>query len=133
MCINSYFDDTDKQYIIPRQSVCNWINNWEAPIISYQQCDRDVKTLFIMGDEKYIGCQDLDNDIIGKSFVAFEGVEKVSKGRRRLVNKTCYITYSKKPCEELIDILNNKYDLEKIENIYILSDGAKWLKTVLMK
>ena len=128
MPISSYFNNTDKQYIIPRQSICNWINDWEAPIISYQQCNRDIKTLFIMGDEKYIGCQDLDNDIMGKSFVVFEGVEKESKGRRKLVNKTCYTTYSKKPWEELVDILNNKYDLDKIENIYILSDGAKWLK-----
>ncbi len=128
MPIKSYFDDTNKQYTIPRQSICNWIKEWEAPIITFQQCNRDVKTLFIMGDEKYIGCQDLDNDIMSKAFVVFEGVEKISKGRRKLINKTSYTTYSAKPWEELIDILNQKYDLEKIENIYILSDGARWLK-----
>ena len=32
-----------------------------------------------MADEKFIGCQDLDNDLMAKCFVVFEGLEKDGK------------------------------------------------------
>ena len=40
-----------------------------------------------MADEKYIGAQDIDKDIMVKCFVTFEGIENISKNRRALVNR----------------------------------------------
>ena len=39
---------------IPRQTVFNWIKNWNVPKIIYDSIDIDGDTLYIMGDEKYI-------------------------------------------------------------------------------
>ena len=65
---------------IPRQSVYNWIKDWNNPKIKFKERETP-KILYVMSDEKFIGCQDQDNDIMIKSFVVFEGVEHVSKGR----------------------------------------------------
>lgn len=54
-----------------------------------------------MGDEKYLGCQDLDNDIMTKCMVAFEDIKSVGKNRNKLINRTVYSTYSTHPWEEL--------------------------------
>lgn len=48
-------------------------------------------TLYVMADEKYIGAQDIEKDIMVKSFVAFENVIDVSKNRRMLVNRTVFL------------------------------------------
>lgn len=112
---------------IPRQSIHNWINTWNTP--KYELPVRQTpNTLFIMVDEKFLGCQDLDNDIMTKSFVSFEGVEKVSKGRNKLINRLVFTTYGKGAWQEYVDFLYSVYDSEKIKNIYILSDGGTWIK-----
>ena len=61
-------------------------------------------TLYVMADEKYIGSQDIQKDIIIKSFVAFENVIDVSKNRRKLVNRTVFSHYGNR----LIHIFKNK-------------------------
>ena len=113
---------------IPRQSIYNWIKDWSIPKTEYE-LKETPKILYIMADEKFIGCQDLDGDIMIKSFVVFEGVENVSKGRRKLVNKTVINLISAKPWEEFSEILFQMYNPEIIENIYLLGDGASWIKS----
>ena len=39
---------------IPRQTIFNWINSWNCPIIEYPPIDIDGEDLYIMGDEKWI-------------------------------------------------------------------------------
>lgn len=112
---------------IPRQSIYNWIKDWNIPNLDYEQRPTP-DTLFLMGDEKFIGCQDKENDIMIKSFVIFEGVEHVSKGRNRLVNKTVINMISSQPWVELTDILFKIYDSQKVKKIYFISDGGLWLK-----
>lgn len=113
---------------IPRQSIYNWIKDWNIPEIKYSQ-KNTPKILYIMADEKFIGCQDKENDIMIKSFVVFEGVNKVSKNRNELINKTVINIISPKPWIEFTDILFDIYDSQKVEKIYLLSDGANWLKS----
>lgn len=112
---------------IPRQSIHNWINSWNVPDIEYPERDTP-NCLYIMVDEKYIGCQDLTNDIMVKAFVSFESVE--TKGKRRILkNRLVYKTYSKTPWNEYCDFLYKIYDCEQLENIYLMSDGGNWIKT----
>ena len=113
---------------IPRQSIYNWIKDWNIPEIKYSQ-KNTPKILYIMADEKFIGCQDKENDIMIKSFVVFEGVNKVSKNRNELINKTVINIISPKPWIEFTNILFDIYDSQKVEKIYLLSDGANWLKS----
>lgn len=112
---------------IPRQSINNWINEWNVP--DFESPERDTpNTLFIMVDEKYLGCQDLENDIMVKSFVSFEGVKNISKSRRKLLNRLIFSTYNKNAWGEYVDWLYKIYDSEKIETIYLMSDGGTWIK-----
>ena len=112
---------------ISRQSINNWINDWCVPKFDYPSRETP-NTLFIMVDEKFLGCQDLDNDIMVKTFVSFEGVKNVSKGRRKLLNRLIFSTYGKNAWIEYVDWLYKIYDSEKIETIYVMSDGGSWIK-----
>lgn len=114
---------------ISRQSVYNWINEWDVPDYVYEQVPNTPNFLYVMFDEKYIGCQDLEGDIMVKSMVCFEGVKSVSKGRRALINRMIHHVYSSSPWDEFVTVLSQKYDLSKVKYIYILADGGNWIKT----
>ena len=81
-----------------------------------------------MADEKFIGCQDLDNDLMAKCFVIFEGIEKDGKHRNKLVNRMVISKYSSNPWPEVIDTIAQKYDFQRIKHIVLLGDGASWIK-----
>ena len=124
----SYFETNSIIKDIPRQSVYNWIKNWYVPNIVPKSVDTP-ETLYVMADEKYIGAQDIDKDIMIKSFVAFEDVINVSKNRRKLVNRTVFSHYGDKPWLAFMDFIAMKYDFDKIKNICLLGDGASWIKS----
>ncbi|MEG1351363.1 MAG: UPF0236 family protein [Bacilli bacterium] len=114
---------------IPRQSVYNWISKWNTPSIKYDAALNTPSTLYVMADEKYIGSQDLDNDIMIKSCVIFEGVKKVGKNRNALINKLVISANTKTPWITFTDIINQRYDMSKIKHIYLMGDGASWIKS----
>lgn len=113
-------------YSIPRQIVNRWLKDWSVTI-TYDRKNNTPKILYIMVDEKFIGSQDLEGDIMGKAFVVFEGVKEVGKNRRALVNRHIFTCYSNKPWEELLDRLVEIYEYDKIEQFYVLSDGGNWI------
>lgn len=53
------------------------------------------ETLYVMADEKYIGSQNTDKDIMVKCFVTFEDVQHISKNRNMLTNRFVFSTCSK--------------------------------------
>lgn len=124
--INNLTDKNVKVFAISRQTVNNWLSKWN-PSITYERRDSTPHTLYIMADEKYIGAQGKDGDIMGKAFVTFEEVKQVSKGRRALINRHVLTCYSSKPWEELLDRLIEIYDYDEIEDFYVLSDGGNWI------
>ena len=124
----AYFESNSIIKDIPRQSIYNWIKNWYVPNIVPKSAETP-KTLYVMADEKYIGAQDINKDIMVKSFVAFEDVINVSKNRRKLVNKTIFSHYGDKPWAAFMDYIAMKYDFSKINNICVLGDGASWIKS----
>ena len=124
----SYFESNSVIKNIPRQSVYNWIKNWHVPNILPKSAETP-KTLYVMADEKYIGAQDIDKDIMIKSFVTFEDVIDVSKNRRKLVNRTIFSHYGNKPWIAFMDYIAMRYDFSKINNICLLGDGASWIKS----
>ena len=72
--------------------------------------------LYVMADEKYIGAQDIDKDIMVKSFVAFEDVIDVSKNRRKLVNRTVFSHYGDKSWIAFMDFIAMKHKKDGTDN-----------------
>ena len=115
----SYFADSSAIKNIPHQSIFNWINNWHVPNVLPSQSPAP-DTLYVMADEKYIGAQDIDKDIMVKSFVAFENVKDVSKNRRALVNRSVFSHYGDGAWSAFMDFISQKYDFENITNICLV-------------
>ena len=128
--INELINFMDNSSInnIPRQSIYNWLKHWHTPDVIPTSVDTP-DTLYVMADEKYIGAQDIEKDIMVKSFVTFEDVVDVSKARRKLVNRTVFSHYGNKPWQAFMDFIAKKYDFDKINTVCLLGDGASWIKS----
>lgn len=122
----SYFETNSIIKDIPRQSVYNWIKNWYVPNIVPKSVDTP-ETLYVMADEKYIGAQNIDKDIMIKCFVTFEDIKDVCKNRRQLVNRSVFSCCSSKAWSKFMDFIAMKYDFSKINNICLLADGGSWI------
>lgn len=125
-----YFMDTNSVNAIPRQSIYNWIKEWNTPNIVPTSIDTP-ETLYVMADEKYIGAQDIEKDIMVKCFVTFEDVKDISKNRRALVNRSVFSCYDSNAWPLFMDYIAKRYDFSKIKNIALLADGGSWIKTGL--
>lgn len=115
-----------KTYHIQRQTINNWINNWHEPNSVYKET-KTPKTLYVMADEKFLGCQDLEGDIMAKCMIAFEDVKRTGKHRKALINKTVLSVYGSNPWGKFVDVLSQKYNFDEIENIKFMGDGANWI------
>ena len=124
----SYFMDKSSVNNIPRQSIYNWIKKWNTPDIVPKSIETP-ETLYVMADEKYIGAQDIEKNIMVKSFVTFESIKDVSKNRRELVNRCVFSCYGSNAWPMFMDFIAKRYDFSKIKNIALLSDGGTWIKT----
>lgn len=113
---------------VSRQCVFNWVKEWKVPNIVPKSISTP-DTLYVMADEKYIGAQDIDKDIMVKCFVTFEDIKAVSKNRNKLVNRFVFSTYSSKPWISFMDLIAMRYDFSKIKEICLLGDGASWIKS----
>ena len=125
-----YFMDNSSIYNIPRQSIYNWIKEWNTPNVVPQSIETP-ETLYVMADEKYIGAQDIEKDIMVKCFVTFEDVKDISKNRRALVNRSVFSCYDSHAWPLFMDYIAKRYDFSKIKNIALLADGGGWIKTGL--
>ena len=118
---------------VTRQTVMNTIRrlgkveNDEAEIPLKK---RVVKTLYIEADEDHVALQNGRNKEI-KLIYVHEGKRFKSKGRYELINKRLF-TGSLIASEDLwLDVANyleEAYDLDRVEKIYISGDGASWIK-----
>lgn len=123
-----FFVDKSCTFCIPRQSVFNWIKDWHVPNIIPKSIETP-ETLYVMADEKYIGAQDIEKDIMVKCFVTFEDVKHVSKNRNSLSNRFVFSTYSSNPWSQFMDLIAKRYDFSKIKNVCLLGDGGSWIKS----
>lgn len=113
---------------IPRQSIYNWIKEWHTPEVVPESVETP-ETLYVMADEKYIGAQDIEKDIMVKCFVTFEDVKPVGSGRRALMNRTVFSCYDSNAWPKFMDFIAKRYDFSKIKNIRLLGDGGTWIKS----
>ena len=96
--------------------------------------------LYIIADEKWISTQrkkdgskhkknDHDKKVMTKSIVIFDGYNKDGK-RRYLKNKKVFASPTKNIIDESLDYINNVYNTDKIKRIFVMGDGANWIKNL---
>lgn len=66
------------------------------------------------------------NFIMSKAFITFTGIEQHHK-RRKLINKTTFLTTSSNPWTEFMNFICKIYDFSKYKNIKVLSDAGTWI------
>lgn len=126
-----------KTKYLSRQSARNIILN---SILSEEENNMldTPEELYIIADEKWISTQrkkdgskhkknDHDKKVMTKSIVVFDGYNKDGK-RKYLKNKKVFASPTKNIINESLDYINNVYNIDKIKRIFIMGDGAKWIK-----
>lgn len=122
---------------LSRQSARNIILN----SLTSEGNDKELDTpeeLYIIADEKWISTQskkdgskhnknDHDKKVMVKSIVVFDGYKVYGK-RRYLSNKKVFASYDENITNQSLDYINCVYDVNKIKRIFVMGDGAKWIK-----
>ncbi len=116
---------------ISRQSIRNILKHAEinVPPIS---ASKTPSTLYIMADEKFVGRQGTKGKKqMIKFAVAFETRDLSNPKRPTLRGKHHFASSSKHFWEDFYDSLSAKYDMEQVQTIHLLGDGATWIKSGL--
>ena len=130
---------------ISKQTVMNKLHSLEFPTYEHKGAKKIVKNLYIDADEDHIALQyinekgDIEEDkyanIPGKLVYVYEGVEPVApmSDRYRLIEPHYFSgVYEGKDnallWDEVWEYMDSKYDLERVEHIYLNSDGGNWIK-----
>jgi len=101
--------------------------------VEIKERNRSVKTLYIEADEDHVALQDGGCEE-PKLVYVHEGKVKVGKDRFKLLNPRYFsgvYTNSDKLWLEVADYIDEAYDTNSIEKIYLSGDGARWIKNGL--
>lgn len=127
--IANRINTSDKTSFMSRQTVRNIILNslFSKPKIKHL---KSVESLYIIADEKWIPTQNNNRKkVMQKSIVIFDGFIKHGK-RKKLNNKMTFSGRSESFVYEAIDYIEKAYDTSKIKYIFMLGDGASWIKNL---
>lgn len=87
------------------------------------------ESLYIIADEKWIHTQNNNKKaVMEKSVVVFEEIQN-----KKLKNKMIFASLDGSFLDNCLDYIYNVYDVNNIKTIYILGDGAKWIKCLRPK
>lgn len=128
----------DKFQYLSRQSARNIILSSEIADTEAEELETKEE-LYIMADEKWISTQykkdgskhkkhDRDKKTMVKSIVIFDGWSGIK--RRRLTNKKVFASDTENIINQSLDYIYKVYDVTKLKRIYIMGDGAKWIKAL---
>lgn len=133
-----YHNGDPKTFAIPRQTVQRILKEVkEVRILSDSK--KDVDILNIILDEKWIAGQHNPNEskenkkIMTKAAMIFEGITKAENSptkRNKLEGCTYYSSFQKDISDDLIELINSKYNFNSIKEINFMGDGANWIKEV---
>ena len=120
---------------ISKQTVKNEINklDFKQKIIEEKKNKKKVKKLYIIADEDHVHLQKGGIEE-PRLIIVYDSI--IANGKRiELKNKRHFGgIYSKKIddlWEEVMTYIENNYDTEYLEKVYISGDGANWIKTGL--
>ena len=118
---------SNKIKYLNRQTIRNII--LDSKLSTPQSKELDTPdTLYIIADEKWVHTQNNNNqNIMVKSIVTFDGIN--DKPRKNLNNKRIFAGFKgNKFLDDTLDYLYYAYDLDKVKNIFVMGDGAKWIR-----
>ena len=122
---------------IPRQTIWKILHRFKRIDMPIKQLDTP-KVLYVMADEKYISAQRSDvNSLMAKEVIIHEGIKTIYKSinpetgeiytRNKLINPHRIITYNEDIYDEVNDYINEAYDIDEINTIYLMGDGGSWI------
>lgn len=88
-------------------------------------------TLYIIADEKWVNTQNNNNEqVMVKSIVTFDSI--IQKPRRHLNNKRIFAGVNSNDfLNSTLDYLFYSYNLDNVKNIFVMGDGASWIKKLI--
>ena len=117
------------------QTVKNTIDGIKVPLNSDDMTSaekRTVKVLYIEADEDHVARRGKKGRMPIPLVYVHEGIEEAGRGRNRLRNAR-YFSGPYKTIDDLwfavLDYIENQYELDQIERIYINGDGAAWMRS----
>ena len=129
---------------ISKEAVMNKLHRLDFPSIAVSE-KMERKSIYIDADEDHVSLQYLDqkgdikkprqNTIMPRIIYVYEGVDTEKDGRPRLVNTKYFggvyegTKEIRKLWNEVLDYLNEAYDMDAVEHIYINGDGASWIRS----
>jgi hypothetical protein len=128
--IRVFFANDKPELKISRQTIRNIILRSKS-LKSTTKYLGSHSTIYVMADEKYVHTQNNENkDIQVKAATIFTDYSDMPGHRRSLVNKH-YITSTKSSSDiwnKVVDYIYTATDIDAIEDIIIMGDGANWIK-----
>lgn len=140
---------TNTEDIISKQAVKKVIHELEIPSVKKPVKEKKkARVLYIDADEDHVSLQfnhkkgDLNvdkngrkqNTIMPKLIYIYEGIEKEGpkSKRNKLVGKYHFggvYNKSEDIWQEVVDYIDEQYDTNALEKVYLSGDGAAWIKT----
>lgn len=115
-----------------KQTVGNCIKAFEAKGDPVPEEKKKVKVLYIEADEDHIKVRGRKRKTMAKLVYIHEGA--TGEKRKRLINTRHFTTVNRKPDElwyEIAEYIDQYYDIDSIEQIFLSADGASWIKVGL--
>ena len=110
---------------VSRQTVRNIIMSSVISIPKPEELETP-DTINVIADEKFIHTQNNDKkDVMEKSIVIFEGIQN-----NTLNNKQIFASLDGSFLTNCLDYIYTVYDIDKIKTIYVMGDGAAWIKSL---
>ena len=127
--IGSRIKFENKIKYLNRQTIRNIILNSKLSNPPKNELDTP-ETLYIIADEKWVSTQNNNNEkVMVKSIVTFDSIN--SKPRRYLNNKRIFAGFKNNQfLDDTLDYLYYTYNLDDVKNIFVMGDGAKWIRTL---
>ena len=122
----------NRDYAIPRQTVYNLMKRSKKIRIEPLNDIKIIDDIYVLTDEKYLPGHNKEDGSPSsqmlKSALIVEGLDKSNK-RHKYINPQYLSLYkSKNFANDILEYLNDRYDLEKLKHIHVLGDGASWIK-----
>ena len=129
---------------LSKETSMNKIHALKFPKVDVPKEKKELKYLYIDADEDHVSLQYINkkgdiqkprrNTVMPKLIYVYEGISH-ENGRNELINKKYFggVYEGSKEIEslwrEVAEYIENSYDTEVLEKVYINGDGAPWIKS----